>query len=55
MNLFLVLGPRHVQRDQRGEVPGMLGADAEGPEDGVRRGHPRRAVSRAAHQTEAGL
>lgn len=46
-------GPRDVEGNRRGEVPGVLGADAEGAQDGVRRGDPRRAVPRAAGQGEA--
>lgn len=49
----LPTGPRHVQRDQRGALPRVLGAHAEGAQERVRRGHPRRAVPRAAHQAEA--
>lgn len=45
-------GSRNVERDQRREIPGVLGAHTEGPKDGVRRSHPRRAVPAAARQEE---
>lgn len=32
------------------EVPGVFGADSEGTEDGVRRGHPRRPLPSARQE-----
>ena len=47
------IGPKHGEGDRRSEVPRVLGADAEGPQDGVRRGNTRGVVPRTAAQEAA--
>ena len=52
---LLVSGPSDGKGDRSREVSGVLCADTEGPEDGVRRGHPCRTLPEAETAAQEGM
>lgn len=52
VDVFRLLGFGDGERNQRREILRMLGADSEGTEDGLRRGHTGRALPKAEAKAE---